>query len=176
MKKIIVMLLMAVAFCGSAEAQKGMMGVGVNGGIGLELESGDAVRPGVGVKFQYNITNFIRLEPSFSYYFGNDEGLDYAGLVNAHIFFMNPRRVRPYFLAGIGYSSTRRWAHYYSMYSYGTRESSGGFAFDAGLGLDWRLSHRISLQIEAGALKQTGFEGFERGLSMKANIGVAFNF
>lgn len=180
MKKIIVMLLMAVAFSGNAEAQKGMMGVGINGGIGFDF-AGYGVVPGVGVKFQYNITDIIRLEPSFSYYFLNANtpygGLNSAGLVNAHIFFMNPRRLRPYFLAGIGYSSVKeRENYYYNYLNYKYEETRGGFAFDAGLGLDCRLSHRISLQVEAVILKQTNYFHTFTGWILKPNIGVAFNF
>ena len=69
MKKVMVILLLAVVTSGSAFAQKGMQGVGVNAAMNAHVGSGASTSLGPSVKYQYNISNFIRIEPSFSYYF-----------------------------------------------------------------------------------------------------------
>ena len=106
MKKLFLVLLVAVVSSGSAWAQKGMMGVGANvamtaipiteGGLGI----------GGGVKFQYNISDYFRIEPSFTYYANVDENkttAEMAGLVNLHAFLSSPRTLRPYIFVGGGY-------------------------------------------------------------------------
>ena len=60
-----------------AFAQKGEKAVGVNLNFGTTASS-----VGLGAKFQYGITDAIRIEPSLTYYFGNTGMLDVA--VNAH--------------------------------------------------------------------------------------------
>ena len=60
MKKLIVLMSMMVFIMSSASAQKGIQAFGVNLGYGSEIESAS-----IGVKYQYNITNNIRLESQF---------------------------------------------------------------------------------------------------------------
>ena len=62
MKKLFIALLMIVTFCGNAMAQKGMHGIGVNGGMNY---GEDVAAYGVGVKYQYYISNYVRVETSF---------------------------------------------------------------------------------------------------------------
>ena len=51
----------------STYAQKGRQAIGFGLSYGTEIESA-----GLGIKYQYNITNPLRIEPSFNYFFEND--------------------------------------------------------------------------------------------------------
>ena len=70
MKKLIVLFSMMFFIMGSAFAQKGIQAAGVHLSYGTEIESF-----GIGVKYQYMITDNIRLEPSMNYFFENN-GVD----------------------------------------------------------------------------------------------------
>lgn len=167
MKKLFLLLVMTVAICGSAEAQKGMSGVGLNAAANYA----DGLSMGVGGKYQYNASDFIRLEPSFSYYFvgsgPHDDSFSLAALMNTHVFILSPRVLRPYVFAGIGY------VVYKENYSYGDPEKDGSFGINGGLGLDWRISHKLSLQIEAGPLY--GIQDDDM-FGARASIGFCYNF
>ena len=102
MKKLIVIFSMMFFIMGNAFAQKGIQAAGVSLNYGTEISS-----IGLGVKYQYNITNDIRLEPSITYFFEN-KGLDMFDLnVNAHYLLPLASNVRLYPLAGLTYT---RWA------------------------------------------------------------------
>lgn len=160
------MIVVVLACSVQSYAQKGMQGVGVNFATNVV----DAFAPGGGVKYQYNISNYVRLEPSFSLYgLAEDDGFSMAGMLNVHLFFSSPRSLRPYFFAGAGYVN---FAFYSNDYWGDYKEDKGGVGADAGLGLDWRLSHKISLQLEAGVL--AGSEDAQIG--GKFNLGVCYNF
>ena len=62
MKKIIIAACMALLGCGSVFAQQGKQAIGGNLSYGTEIES-----VGIGLKYQYNITDQIRIEPSMNY-------------------------------------------------------------------------------------------------------------
>lgn len=107
MKKLFFGLLLAVVTSGSTWAQKGMMGVGLNLTAHYALIDNGGFGVGGQAKFQYNISDFFRVEPSFSYIgkaARKDRGIfDITALVNFHGFIVSPRNVRPYFFAGFGY-------------------------------------------------------------------------
>lgn len=180
-KKIILVLLLAVVTSGSAWAQKGMMGVGINLAGNVGLDDG-GVGLGGNLKFQYNISDYFRLEPSLGGYALVDDGsaaaFDRAALLNVHAFFMSPRSLRPYAFAGVGYLGYLKKRTYYYGSSYDEEDRKDGLGFDAGLGLDYRVSHHFSLQLEAGALM--GMNGIEvEGadcIGLKFNLGVCYNF
>jgi len=189
MKKLILVLLLAVVTCGSAWAQKGMMGIGGNLAMTWGFHDG-----GIGIggtaKFQYYISDYFRIEPSVTYCAPLDKNhgtLDLAALANIHIFMLSPRSVRPYFFAGagyLGYGEDATWTEYIDTYDsqgnwdYYTRERSehktdNGFGIDGGLGLDCRLSHTLSLQVEVGVLFGVADDDAN---GVKANIGLCYNF
>lgn len=176
MKKLFVVLLMAVAFCGSAEAQKGMKGIGVNiNGIN-SLVSGETSL-GFGVKFQYNLSDYMRIEPSFTYYFANELENVYkmTVLANMHFFFSAPKAFRPYLFIGGGDGSICRYRSSYvfgSGYSY-SYDDEAGLVLNGGLGLDWRLSHKLSLQTEVGLMFGVDMEDSN---GLKFNMGLSYNF
>ena len=100
MKKLVVLFSMMFFIMGSAFAQKGIQAAGVHLSYGTEIESF-----GIGVKYQYNITDNIRLEPSMNYFFENN-GVDMFDLnANAHYLFPRASNIRVYPLAGLTFSS-----------------------------------------------------------------------
>lgn len=121
MKKPILLLLMFVAFCGSAGAQKGRSGVGLGLTYGFETYNYEAEHNmGFTLKYQYGISNMFEIEPSFTYYVygeGPDRSYYYSGLykwrdnmlkdyrlnyalgVNLHTYFFKTR-LRPYLITG----------------------------------------------------------------------------
>ena len=180
MKKLILVLLLAVVTCGSAWAQKGMMGIGGNVAMNVGFDDG-GIGIGGAVKFQYNISDYFRIEPSVTYHApleSNDGTFDLTALANMHIFMLSPRSVRPYVFAGVGYLGYSKESDFYiydnyGYYNYKTTKDDNGFGIDGGLGLDCRLSHSLSLQVEIGVLK--GFADVDC-FGAKANIGLCYNF
>lgn len=77
MKKIIIAACMALLGCGSVFAQQGKQAIGGNLSYGTEIES-----VGIGLKYQYNITDQIRIEPSMNYFF---KMMDLACLTSTQI-------------------------------------------------------------------------------------------
>ena len=101
MKKLIVLFSMMFFIMSSASAQKGIQAFGVNLGYGSEIESAS-----IGVKYQYNITNNIRLEPSANYFF-EKKGIDMFDFnANAHYLIPTENNIRLYPLAGLTFT---RW-------------------------------------------------------------------
>ena len=96
MKKFLALLLIAAMGCGYAAAQKGVMGVGGNLLYGTEINM-----LGLGGKFQYGITNDIRAEASFNYYFPNNGFHMWDLNANAHYLFNIAPKFRAYPLAGL---------------------------------------------------------------------------
>ena len=96
MKKFFVLMIVAVLGCGAAMAQKGQMAVGGNLLYGTEINN-----VGLGAKFQYGITNEIRGEASFNYYFRNKGYHMWDLNVNAHYLFDIAPKFRAYPLAGL---------------------------------------------------------------------------
>ena len=165
---------MDVVFCGSADAQKGMKGLGVNinGNVTNEL-----LNIGASAKFQYNISNYFRVEASAAFYILSEDhypnekesGFESAIIANAHFFVMSPKRIRPYFIAGIGYAS---FNEEYKSYNYSNVQEDG-LAANVGIGVDWRITSFLSLQAECGILSiltASKANGFAFG------IGTSYNF
>lgn len=101
MKKLMVLLSIMLCIAGNAMAQKDIKAVGIQLNYGTEIESFS-----LGVKFQQNITNEIRLEPSANYYFAN-KGIDMFDLnFNAHYLFPMASNIRLYPLVGLTFE---RW-------------------------------------------------------------------
>ncbi len=171
MKRIMTLCLLIVMTVGGVKAQKGMQGVGVNLGVTF-FQNGS---PGLGVKYQYNVSNYFRIEPSFSWYFvddgysnGEDENCYMSALLNANIFFSSPRTIRPYCFVGLGALGMELWKWKHDVKD---NDSVIEFGLDAGLGIDWRITHQISLQVEAGMLS-----AIDNSPGFKANLGLSYNF
>ena len=111
MKKFFIFTCAAlIGLCASAQ-EKGDMAVGLNLGVAPCLESGASVTNfGIGAKFQYNVTNPIRLEAAFDYGFKN-KGVDVMTIgVNAHYIFNVANKFNIYPLVGVGYAHCKATA------------------------------------------------------------------
>ena len=81
-------------------AQKGRQAIGFGLSYGTEIESA-----GLGIKYQYNITNPLRIEPSFNYFFENDNVSMLDVNVNFHYLFPVAQSVKLYPLFGLTMSN-----------------------------------------------------------------------
>lgn len=144
-------------------------------GANITLGMGDDLTNfGIGAKFQYNVTNPLRLEASFNYFFPK-EADGFADLkytmwdlnANAHWLFRVAKGVNLYPLAGIGVIGTKA-----KVKVEGRKGSASetDFAVNLGAGVDFKIARATLLNIEAKY--KVGGE-FDRFL---LSAGVAFMF
>ena len=99
MKKILLTLCVAlVSTC--SFAQKGEQKIGLNLSYGTEISN-----IGLGAKYQYGITDAIRLEGSFDYFFKKDNLSMWDINVNAHYLFPISEKFKVYPLVGLTYTN-----------------------------------------------------------------------
>ena len=161
MKKFIVLFSMMFFIMGNAFAQKGIQAAGVHLSYGTEIESF-----GIGLKYQYNITDNIRLEPSMNYFFENN-GIDQFDInANAHYLFPMASNVRVYPLAGLTFA---RWSF--------PQLIGGKFSNDAtrlginiGGGAEMDITDKLMLNFE---LKYQLVNDFDQAIF---NLGIAYIF
>jgi outer membrane protein X len=161
MKKFIVLFSMMFFIMGNAFAQKGIQAAGVHLSYGTEIESF-----GIGLKYQYNITDNIRLEPSMNYFFENN-GIDQFDInANAHYLFPMASNVRVYPLAGLTFA---RWSF--------PQLIGGKFSNDAtrlginiGGGAEMDITDKLMLNFE---LKYQLVNDFDQAIF---NLGIAYMF
>ena len=155
MKKLFLLLLvMAAVFGGKVSAQKGMNGIGISVPVGHFSEravSGHIAimggwYAGIGIKYFYNLTNYFRIEPSVEYSW-SAPSYSLNSTLNLNWFLNAPKPLRPYLIAGAGFLTER----YEYEYPLGERHHKSGWGMNYGLGVDYRLSHTLSMQLEATA-------------------------
>lgn len=257
MRKNLLLLLMCFSLVGYA--QKGMQGIGVDGSFWVV--GGDVFSGGLKLKYQYNAHDFIRLEPSMTFFFKSKENFHkgsvagfgdlidgyYGGYslyssnlyhtiygyhdsftvkpsfsfaLNSHLFLWRPTRFRTYVIAGVGfmmmtenelypgdlrYDSTTEcagggynsWYGWYECPHGETSEHSiynnvrlenihtkhskeGHFMFNVGIGFDYRLSYKLSMNLETSYCGITGvgtYDDLDDLMStMFVNLGLTYNF
>ena len=160
MKKLIVLLSMMFFIMSSAFAQKGIQAAGIHLSYGTEISS-----IGLGVKYQYNITDNIRLEPSINYFFEND-GVDMFDFnANAHYLFPVQNNVRFYPLAGLTYASWRAdFGHD------GAEITHNKFGMNLGGGAEFDISNELMVNFE---IKYQFVSDFNQAIF---NLGIAYMF
>ena len=155
---------------GTAMAQKDVKAVGLNLNYGSEIGN-----LGIGAKFQYGITDAIRIEPSLNYYLEKDG----FGLwdVNAYIHYLFDvaEKIKVYPLAGLGYANVKSswgfeydedydYEDFYSLksrgwdedFDYGDYEeemeggstNSGEIVVNLGVGAEYQLNEKLSVGTE----------------------------
>lgn len=123
-------------------AQQGKMGAGLNFGYGTELES-----ISLGAKFNWAITDHVRLSPSFNYFLGNEFMSAWEINVDAHYLFNVSDKFAIYPLAGVTYSS---WSMTVGFGQGGSVSASTGyFGANVGVGFGYDLSDALTLGLEA---------------------------
>lgn len=149
MKKSLLLLLVAMSVCLSGFAQKGRQAVGVDILPSWFLEL-DRFAVGAGIKYQYNLTDYIRLNPNVNIigtkvkcYKADDRFTIAMAGVDVNAFFIPNNRFRPYFIAGLycGYFEVCCDYHW-------DKFSEALPAARLGIGADYRMTYDLSLQIE----------------------------
>lgn len=184
MKKNVLIMLLTVLCSVNVIAQKGMNGIGINCPFALGQGTTSI---GVGVKYQYNFSNYFRIEPSATNIFKlsdrNDGTYDYPvfnAFLNGNIFFTPPQAVRPYFIAGVGYVNY----HYKEIKRNNTLsddDMTDGFDYNVGLGCDFRLNHSLSIQMEAKGMScvicaDDDLHSLQGKWTILVNLGLTYNF
>ena len=182
MKKFFVAAIVALAGFTTASAQeKGDMAVGINVGVAPCVEGeGAPSNFGIGAKFQYNVSNPIRLEGAFNYWLKSKEVdiLDVA--VNAHYIFNLSSKVNLYPLVGVGYARVADtvWGVDFSELYNGnydkaivTESSSvSRVLVNVGVGVEYAVSEKVSIGAE---VKYQYIKDFNR---VPINVGVTYKF
>lgn len=165
MKKLIIAACMAFIGAGTAFAQQGKQAVGGSFSYGTEVGS-----LAVGAKYQYYVTNEIRLEPSIDYFFEND-GLDMFDInANVHYLFPVATNVTVYPLAGFTFT---RWHQDLDLNIGGIGDlsaSASRFGVNLGAGVELALDKNWSMNFE---LKYQLISDLDQAVF---NIGVAYSF
>ena len=160
-----------MGLCVSAQ-EKGDMAVGLNLGVAPCLESGAKVTNfGIGAKFQYNVTNPIRLEADVDYWFKN-KGMDVLDITaNVHYLFNVGSKLKVYPLVGIGYARLKATADF-DMYGedISVSASEGKFLVNVGAGIQYPVSEKIAVGAE---IKYQYIKDFSR---LPINIGITYKF
>ena len=156
MKKLIVLFSMMFFIITYSSAQKGIQSAGIHLSYGTEIET-----VGIGMKYQYNLTNHIRFEPSMNYFFENN-GVDMFDLnANAHYLFPMASNIRVYPLAGLTFA---RW-DFGKAFDDVTR-----LGVNAGGGAEFDLTDQLMLNFE---LKYQFVSDFDQAIF---NVGLAYIF
>ena len=156
MKKLIVLFSMMFFIMGNTFAQKGIQAAGAHLSYGTKISS-----IGIGLKYQYNITDNIRLEPSMNYFFKN-EGVNQFDLnTNAHYLFPMASNIRVYPLAGLTFA---RWG-----YGKGVDDITR-LGINAGGGFECDVTNDLMLNLE---IKYQFVSDLDQAIF---NIGIAYMF
>lgn len=139
------MLLFVAVMCLAATStqvlaqEKGEMAVGAQFAFG----AGDGISNiGIGAKFQWNVINRLRLEPSFNYFFKKDYVSMWDLNANVHYLFPVGGKVNLYPLAGLSVLGATANVLGYSA-------SATEFGLNLGGGVDFDLSEKWVLNVEA---------------------------
>lgn len=142
MKKF-VLFVMAVMCMAVGQAQvKGDMAAGVNLNMGFGYD-GDYDNTGVGVKFQYSVTDQIRVEPAFIHYFEKNHLSMTEFMANVHYLFpLMDGKLNAYPLAGLGLVTAKVDIPYFGS------ESDSNFGFNLGGGAEYKITGNIGIGAE----------------------------
>ncbi len=136
MKKSILTLAFVVLGICSAMAQKGSQSVGLHLNYATEVEN-----VGIGAFYRYNITNALRVEPSFDYYLEKDNLSEWNANVNFHYLFDIGSDFKLYPVAGLGLTS-------WSVDTPAGDASENKMAVNLGCGAEFPVSDKITLGAE----------------------------
>ena len=195
MKKVILALCIGLIGAVSAFAQEGRMAAGLNIGVAPSLESGMSVTNfGLGLKFQYNITDPIRVEADVDYWFKSKEISVFDISANVHYLFNVTDKFKIYPLIGIGYANIHVSGPSFDMPEIDipnipgvdlsdledmykdledmadTSSNASRFLFNLGVGADYDITDNLTANFE---IKYQYLKDFNR---MPISIGVAYKF
>ena len=157
MKKIIVLMGMMFIAMSNTFAKKGIKAVCAHISYGSEVNN-----MGLGAKFQYNLTDNIRLEPSMNYFFENETDL-FDINANAHYLFPIENNIRIYPLAGLTFG---RWGLSYDF----PKGEVTRLGINLGGGAEMDITDNLMINAE---LKYQYVNDLDQAVF---NIGVAYMF
>lgn len=193
MKRFFTALCVALIGFTGTFAQKGDMAVGLNLGVAPCLEKNVSLTNfGIGAKFQYNVTNPIRLEADVDYWF-KAKGMDMFDITaNVHYIFNVGSKIKVYPIVGIGYASVGGgysfdmddfddifgdYGQYFSRasddYDFdfdGGSSRLNRFIFNVGVGGEYAITSKISAGLE---IKYQYVKDFQR---LPITIGATYHF
>lgn len=186
MKKFLVSFAICLLGLYASAQEKGDMAAGLNLGVAPCLEKGVSVTNfGIGAKFQYNITNPIRLEADLDYWF-KSKGVDVFDIsINGHYLFHVANKITVYPLIGIGFAHNSAIAEgdlnfegfdtpwggiSKEEYEDSLKGSANSFLFNIGIGGQYEITEKISAGIE---IKYQYIKNFSR---LPITIGATYRF
>ena len=131
LKKTLFIAVALLAFTGVQAQQKGDNAVGA----GLVIGTGDLDNVGIGLKYQYNITAPIRIEPAFTYFFKKDFVSAWDIMANIQYILPVADQLNIYPLAGIGIQGWK--GHASDLHSGFNDVSNTSFQFNIGCGAEY---------------------------------------
>lgn len=162
MKKLIISTIVALAACFGATAQeKGDMAVGVDLGIApcFVKGGGNITNVGIGFKYQYNITDPIRLEADLEYWLKNKQLSVFDVTVNAQYLVGIAEKWNVYPVLGIGIGHISQ-----------AGLSWDKFLLNIGIGGEYKLADNLSVGAE---FKYQYMQDFGR---LPIQIGITYRF
>ncbi len=160
MRKFIIAACLALVSMGSAFAQEGKQAFGIHLNYGTEIES-----LGIGAKYQYNITDAFRLEPSINYFFGKNSVDMFDLNANVHYLFPIERSIRIYPLVGLTYSRWHADLGDNVSWNKGYLGVNLGAGAEFDLDADWTMNFELKYQLVKNPADQAVI-----------NLGIAYNF
>lgn len=171
MKKLILALCMAaMAVC--ASAQQGSMAVGVNLGVVPFIEGdGSPTNFEIGAKYQYGLTESVRLEADLDYAFKSDYIDVFTLSANVHYLVPIVDKVKLYPLAGLGYGRVGFSTGFdFEGGKFDLSTHSSRFLFNIGLGAQYDLTDNLVANFE---FKYQYMKDFNR---LPIMLGLAYKF
>lgn len=171
MKKLL--LLVAVPFLFAATRMNAQEKGDMAAGAYIAIGAGDSfTNYGLGAKFQWNVIDHLRLEPSMTYFVKKDDLSMWNLDANVHYQFVLDDIFTLYPLAGMGLVGVR-----YNEKPHDTLPeehfafSDSEFVFNIGGGADFDITEKIMLNLEAKY--KVGTDDFNRFIF---SMGVAYKF
>lgn len=163
MKKLLILFGALFLLLGNVQAQKGKQAIGFGLNYGTEIES-----LGIGMKYQYNLTNPLRIEPSFNYFFENDNISMLDLNVNFHYLCPIANNVKIYPLAGVTFTNWM-WDGG-EVWGVDFDDNETRFGVNLGAGVEFNLNHNWTMNME---FKYQLVDDFDQGVF---HIGAAYRF
>lgn len=160
MKRMAMVVVMALSTAFLFAQEKGEMGAGVNLSYGTKSGFSNF---GIGAKFQYNILDKLRIEPSANYFLKKDYVSMWDINANVHYLFGLGEKFNLYPLAGLAFVGWKAGDGEYSV-------SDTKFGFNIGAGGEYLLTEKLALNLE---IKYQIVSDLDRPIF---SLGLAYKF
>lgn len=166
MRRLLLILVVAMFAIGGAFAQKGQMGVGADFSVSPWLHGfPNVVNMGVGVKLQYGFTDALRADMDIDYLFKSKRYDQFDIIVNVHYLVgidgFSTAKVYP--IAGIGYARTKASGVPWPL-------DCDRLIFNVGLGVEGHFTDRMKWFMEVKYQYAADYQ------KVPIQVGVAYVF